>query len=127
MHKALSNILQRLLSRLLPTIAQRIKRPYAPLSIPVSREISIDEELFALPGVAEIGELRLVEKGFVNVVGEVDFLVLPGVEGSLALSVPVLSDWIGGLVLSIVSVSTMGCWIEGEKGEGTHALELWVP
>lgn len=71
--------------------------------------------------------MRFVGRGSVNVVGEVDFLVLPGVEGGLALSVLVLSDWIGGLVLSTVSVSAMGCWMEREKGEGTHALELWVP
>lgn len=81
MHKALSNMLQRLLSRLLPTIALRINRPLVPLSISVSLEVAIDEELLAVPSVAEIGNVLVVGMGVVDVVCEVDFLVLLGVAG----------------------------------------------
>lgn len=86
MHKALSNMLQRLLSRLLPAITLRIHLLLDPLSISVSLKIAIEEELLAVSCVAEIGDVLFVGRGVVDFVGEVDSLAVLVVLVVLVLS-----------------------------------------
>lgn len=109
MHKALSNMLQRLLSRFLPAIGLRIYRHLAFLSISVSLEISIDDELLAACGGANIGHVLGVVVVASNVVSEVGFLVFLGVAGGLALVVLVV------LILSRVSVGHV--MLDGKEKE----------
>lgn len=138
MHKALSNMLQRLLSRHLPAITLSIHRLLAPLSISVSLEITIDEELLAVSCAVEIGDVLFVGRDVVDFVGEVEslavlvavvvvvVLVFLVVLAILVVVVVVLIVMVV-LVLSRGSVGHVMLDGKGKREGNTRVLELWIP